>query len=347
MFPSLAVARLLRERGHKILFVGTREGIESKLVPEAGYEIEFIRIGGLNRVGIRKQFKSAWQVPTSVVAAANLIRRWKPDALFSMGGYVAGPVMLAANLLRLPLIIMEPNAIPGFANRKLARRVYRALVGFESTARYFPRDRTEVTGLPIRDVFFELQPKRDGPFTLLVTGGSRGARTLNRASRESWPLFRAAEAPIRIVHQSGTSEHESLVKEFAAAGVAGEVVPFIEDMPGAFANADAVLARSGAGSVGELAAARMPSILVPLPFAADDHQRKNAEALVQAGGARMVLDQELTGERLFKEVEELRKDPAALARMRESLRSVARRGAAQRAAEVLEEAAYQKNANVR
>jgi len=347
VFPALAVARLLRERGHDTLFVGTREGMESKLVPEAGYEIEFIRIGGLNRVGIRRQLKSAWQLPTSVVAALNLIRRWKPDALFSMGGYVAGPVMMAATLLTIPLIIMEPNAIPGFANRRLARRVYRALVGFDSTARYFPTGRVEVTGLPIRDVFFELQPKATGPFTLLTTGGSRGARTLNRASRESWPLFRSAGVPIRIVHQSGTNEHLTLAKQFAESGLQGEVVPFIREMPDAFANADLVLARSGAGSVGELAAARMPSILVPLPFAADDHQRRNAEALAAVGGARIILDQELTGERVFKQVEELRKDPEQLARMRESLRSLARRGAAQRAVDVLEEAAYQKNANVR
>ena len=347
VFPALAVARLLRDRGHELLFVGTREGMESKLVPDAGHDIEFIRIGGLNRVGLKTQFKSAWQLPTSVVAALNLIRRWNPHALFSMGGYVAGPVMLAATLRRLPLIIMEPDAVPGFANRQLAGRVYKALVGFDSTARYFPCGRTEVTGLPIRDVFFDLQPKNNGPFTLLVTGGSRGARTLNRASRESWPLFRAADAPIRIVHQSGAAEHEALMKEFAAVGVQGEVVPFIRDMPAAFAGADIVLARSGAGSVGELAAARKPSILVPLPFAADDHQRKNAEALVGAGGARMILDQELTGERLFREVEELRKQPVQLLQMRDSLRSLARRGAAQRAVEVLEEAAYQKNANVR
>jgi len=337
VFPALAVARILRERGHRLIFIGTREGIESRLVPEAGYEMEFIRSGGLNRVGLGKQVRSTIQLPVAIAAARQVLRRFRPNAVFSMGGFVAGPVMIAAILLRIPLIVMEPNAVPGFANRKVARHVYRALLGFEAARACFPPGRSEVTGLPVRAEFFSLQPKKGSDFTLLITGGSRGARTLNRASRESWPFFRERLADVHIIHQTGAAEHEILAREFASSNLQGEIVPFISDMASAFNSADVVVARAGAGSVSEIAAGGMASILVPLPFAADDHQRKNAQALVDAGAARMVLDAEMDGERLFREVELLRNRPDELATLRERVRQFAHPAAAERAAEVLEE----------
>jgi UDP-N-acetylglucosamine--N-acetylmuramyl-(pentapeptide) pyrophosphoryl-undecaprenol N-acetylglucosamine transferase len=340
VFPALAVARVLRERGHKLLFIGTHQGMESRLVPEAGFELEFIRIGALNRVGRRKQLQTAAQLPLSVAAAWRLLRRFRARAIFSTGGYVAGPVMLAAVLARLPLVVMEPNAIPGLANRKIARRVHRALVGFEATCAWFPAGRSEVTGLQVRREFFEVTPKPHETFTLFITGGSQGARTLNRASRESWPLFRENKSTIRILHQSGVAEHESLAREFSATGLEGEVVPFIRNMAETFGAADLVLGRSGAGTFSEIAAAAVPSILVPLPYAADDHQRRNAEKLVDAGAARMVLDSEMNGERLFREVEALRLSPETLAAMRQRVRVFAKPGAAERAADVLEQAAH-------
>jgi UDP-N-acetylglucosamine--N-acetylmuramyl-(pentapeptide) pyrophosphoryl-undecaprenol N-acetylglucosamine transferase len=347
IFPALAVAKILRERGHEILFIGTRNGMEARLVPQAGYAMEYVQIGGLNRVDIARQMKTLFELPISAGMATGILADWKPDAVFSMGGYVAGPVSIAAVLRRTPLVIMEPNAIPGFTNRRLAKFVERALVNFEETAKWFPPGRTEVTGVPIRSEFFRTKPKSEGVFTLLITGGSRGARTLNRAARESWPVFREQQTPIRIVHQTGTAEHDAIAGEFQKTGLDGEVVPFISDMPKAFAEADLVLARSGAGSVGEIAAAGMPSVLVPLPFAADDHQRKNAEALVRAGAAEMVPDAELTGARLYEKVEALRLNPARRAEMREAVRTFARPGAAERAAAAVEEAAWKKNHAVR
>lgn len=338
MFPALAVARVLREHGHQSLFIGTRQGMESRLVPEAGFDLEFIRIGALNRVGRRKQLQTAAQLPLSVAAAWRLLRRVRPRAVFSTGGYVAGPVMLAAVLAGVPLVVMEPNATPGLANRKIAGRVHRALVGFEATRAWFPAGRSEVTGLPVRREFFELQPRRGEKFTLFITGGSQGARTLNRAARESWPLFRENQAPIRFLHQSGAAEHEALAREFSSTGLDGEVTPFIRNMAETFAAADLVVSRSGAGAFSEIAAAAAASILVPLPFAADDHQRRNAEKLVEAGAARMTLDSEMNGERLFREVEALRLNPESLAAMRERVRAFANPGAAERAARVLEEA---------
>jgi UDP-N-acetylglucosamine--N-acetylmuramyl-(pentapeptide) pyrophosphoryl-undecaprenol N-acetylglucosamine transferase len=342
VFPALAVARVLRERGHKLLFVGSQAGMESRLVPESGFDIEFIRSGALKRVGLRRQIHTAAILPASIGSAWQLLRRFRPGAVFSMGGYVAGPVMAAALVCRIPLVVMEPNALPGLANRRVARRVYRALVGFEATRAWFPKDKCEVTGLPVRPEFFHIPPKREGTFTVLITGGSRGARTLNRASLESWELFRESEKPVRIVHQTGAAEHESLARVFSTAGVEGEVVPFIQDMPQAFANADVVVGRAGAGGVSEIAAAGMPSVLVPLPTAADDHQRRNAELLVKAEAARMVPDREMNGERLFKEIESLRESREELERMRVRVRRFATPGAAERAAAVLEEAAATK-----
>jgi UDP-N-acetylglucosamine--N-acetylmuramyl-(pentapeptide) pyrophosphoryl-undecaprenol N-acetylglucosamine transferase len=339
VIPALAVARILREREHSILFIGTRQGIESRLVPESGFEIEYIRSSGLNRVALRQRVQTMVGLPGSVAAARRILLQYRPSALFSMGGFVAGPVMLAAAVSRIPIIVLEPNAIPGFANRRMARYVYRALLGFEATRAWFPSRRSEVTGVPVRPEFFSVKPKSSGIFTVLITGGSRGARTLNRAARESWPFFRESGKAVRIIHQTGPAEHAALAAEFANSGLDGRVVPFIQDMAAAFADADLVVGRSGAGAVNELAAAGMPSVLVPFPFSADDHQRKNAEAFSQAGAARLMLDQEATGERLFREVENLRANPETLAGMRESVRQFSRPHAAERAASVLEEAA--------
>ena len=343
VFPALAVARVLRERGHSVLFLGSREKMESRLVPEARFEIRFVRTGALNRVNFRTRIQSAFRIPAGVLDAGRVLRSVRPDAVFSTGGYVTGPVMLAAILGRIPLVILEPNATPGLANRAVRRFVYCALLGFESTRRWFSDSRSEVVGLPIRSEFFHIERQPHERFTILITGGSLGARTLNRASRESWSLFRQVREAVRIIHQSGPRELELLRDEFQKSGLEGEIVPFIPDMPKAFAQADLVVARAGAGSVNEIAAGGMASVLVPLPFAADDHQRRNAEALVQAGAASMVLDAELDGKRLFEEVEQLRQSPAILERMRGEARKFAKPDAALRAADILESAARQRS----
>jgi UDP-N-acetylglucosamine--N-acetylmuramyl-(pentapeptide) pyrophosphoryl-undecaprenol N-acetylglucosamine transferase len=316
--------------------------MESRLVPESGFEIEFIRSGGLKRVGLRRQIQTAALLPASIGSAWQLLKRFRPGAVFSTGGYVAGPIMLAALLCGIPLVIMEPNALPGLATRRVAGRVYRALVGFEATRTWFPPGKSELTGLPVRPEFFDVQSKREGVFTVLITGGSRGARTLNRASLGSWDLFRQSTTPVRIVHQTGAAEYESLAKAFLMAGIEGQVVAFIQNMPEAFADADLVVGRAGAGAVNEIAAAGMASVLVPLPFAADDHQRRNAEVLFEAAAARMVPDREMDGARLFKEIETLRQNREELEGMRARVRQFAKPGAAERAAEILEEAAMAK-----
>ncbi len=260
-----------------MFFVGTERGLEARLVPAEGFELKKIDIGGLNRVGLRQKLSTLARLPFTTLGCFRLVRG--VSAVFSMGGYVAGPPVMAALLRRVPVVVMEPNAVPGFTNRAIGRFVSRALVSFPETAGYFPKGRTEITGLPVREEFFRIVPKaRGGTLNLLITGGSQGSRTLNRAGSESWPLFRQAGLPVRIVHQSGAGEVERLREEFLRSGLEGEVVPFIADMPAAFAAADLVVCRSGAGAVSELAAAGKPSILAPFPFAADDHQTRNAEA---------------------------------------------------------------------
>jgi UDP-N-acetylglucosamine--N-acetylmuramyl-(pentapeptide) pyrophosphoryl-undecaprenol N-acetylglucosamine transferase len=247
---------------------------------------------------------------------------------------------MAALAKRVPVVVMEPNAIPGFTNRAIGRLAARALISFPETARYFARGKSELTGLPVREEFFAIPPKpRDDRMHLLITGGSQGSRTLNRASRESWPLFRAAGSAVRIVHQCGSNELEEMRQAFAASGLEGEVMPFIADMPAAFGEADLVVSRSGAGAVSELAAAGKPSILVPFPFAANDHQMRNAEAIERGGAARLVRDAEMNGQRLYTLVRELAETEGALERMGAAARQFAHPGAARRAAEILEEVA--------
>src|SRR5689334_922800 len=336
VIPALAVARELRQRGHMAFFVGTARGMESRLVPNEDFELRQIDIGGLNRVGIAQKFATLIRLPFVTIACMKDVV--EASAVFSMGGYVAGPPVMAAILKRKPLVVMEPNAMPGFTNRVIARFVKRALISFSETKRFFPPGRTETTGLPVREEFFQIPAKPPGDMlNLLITGGSQGSRTLNRAARESWPLFHSAEFPVRIVHQTGTQGFEEIRDSFAQAGLEGEVVPFIRDMPAAFAAADLVICRSGAGAVSELAAAGKPSILVPFPFAADDHQTRNAEAMERGGAARLVRDGEMTGEKLFATIVELTGSAGVLERMGEAARQFARPGAARRAAEILEE----------
>jgi UDP-N-acetylglucosamine--N-acetylmuramyl-(pentapeptide) pyrophosphoryl-undecaprenol N-acetylglucosamine transferase len=235
---------------------------------------------------------------------------------------------------------MEPHAVPGATNRYAARWVARALLNFEETAKWFPPGRTEVTGMPVRREFFNLQAKAPADaITVLITGGSQGSQNLNRAARESWPLFRSAPFAVRLIHQTGAAQHSEIAAGFATTGLDGEVVPFVQDMPGAFARSDVVICRSGAGAVAEVAAAGKPAILVPFPFAADNHQQKNAEALVRAGAARMVLDRDMNGARLFDQVASLAAQLAELERMANAVRQFAKPNAATRAADILEEVA--------
>lgn len=336
VIPAIAVAREIARAGHLAQFVGTERGVEARLVPAAGFPLKIIRVGGIKNLGLLTKLASLWRLVAETVAQWHDFGQWKPAAVFSMGGYVAGPPVLAALARGVPVVVMEPNAVPGATNKWISPWVRRALISFEETRRFFPEGRTELTGLPVREEFFSVPAKAPtAEFTVLITGGSQGSRTLNEAARASWPLFRQSGLIFRFIHQTGTAMHAELAKEFAASGLTGEIVPFIGDMPGAFARADLIVCRSGAGAVSELAAAGKPSILVPFPFAADDHQTKNAEVLERAGAAILSSDRNWTGAKLFETVGALQAAPDRLRAMGEAARRLARPDSARRAAEIL------------
>jgi UDP-N-acetylglucosamine--N-acetylmuramyl-(pentapeptide) pyrophosphoryl-undecaprenol N-acetylglucosamine transferase len=343
VIPALAVAYELKARGHRAIFVGTAAGFEAKLVPGTGFKLEYIEIGGLQRVGFRQTLKTLRQLPGGFLKVLQLFDRYQPSAVFSMGGYVAGPVVLGAWFRRLPLVVMEPNAMPGLTNRKMGRFVAKALLSFPEAEKFFPPGKTEITGLPVRREFGEIAAKPRGDvLTILITGGSRGSRTLNNATRDAWGRFRKSKLKVRLVHQTGVEMFEGIRVEFKDAEIEGEVVSFIRDMPKAFAEADLVVCRSGAGAVAELAAAGKPSILIPFPFSADDHQLRNAEAMERAGAASLILDQDMTGQRLAEEVEKLAAEPGRLEAMGKAARTFAHPNAAVRAAELLEQLSHGK-----
>jgi len=337
VLPSLAVARELKARGYQCIFIGTRAGFEAKLVPAADFPLEFIEIGGLNSVGVTRSLRSLTQLPVSVLRGRQMLDKYKPGAIFSMGGYVAGPVVLAGLWRRVPIVAMEPNAIPGLVNRYIGRFVARALLNFPETARFFPPGKSVITGLPVRPEFFALRPKsREAKLTVLITGGSQGSRRLNEAARGSWTYFREAAFPVRFIHQTGEAGYEGLARKFAESGLEGQVLPFVDDMSAAFARADLVICRAGAGALAELAAAGKPAVLVPFPNAADQHQLRNAEAFAKAGAAQVVLDGQMDGGRLFEEVGKLASQPAILKRMGEQARKFAHPDAVREAADIVE-----------
>lgn len=340
VMPALAVARELRRQGHEVVFIGTRRGLEARLVPQEGFRIEWIRMGGWQRVGAARRLRTLVELPWSTLRCWRLLGRLGAAAVFSLGSYVAAPACLAAFVRRVPVVVLEPNATPGLTNRLAGRRAARVLVNFEETAAFFDRARVEVAGVPVREEFFRVPPRTRGEwFEVLVTGGSQGSRTLNRAARESWPLFVASQARVRMVLQTGPAAYAELAREFERSGMPGRVTPFLDDMPGAFAAADLVVCRAGAGAVAELAAAGRPAILVPFPYAADQHQLRNAEALARAGAARLVEDRAMDGRRLFEEVTGLAARPDELEAMARAVRRFARPDAARRAAAALVEAA--------
>jgi UDP-N-acetylglucosamine--N-acetylmuramyl-(pentapeptide) pyrophosphoryl-undecaprenol N-acetylglucosamine transferase len=334
--PSIAVARELQARGHEVFFIGTRQGLEAKLVPAAGFPIEWIEIGGLMRLSWTRKLRTLAQLPGAIWRCRHWMRTRHVRAVFSMGGYAAAPVAAAARLQNVPVILMEPNAVPGVTNRRTGRFARRILLTFAESASYFPANRISFTGLPVRAEFFAVPPRPPhSPLSLLITGGSQGSRTLNEAVEQAWPQL--AARGIRVVHQTGAAHYEALRERFAASGVAGELMPFLDDMPRAFADADVILCRSGAGTVSELAAAGKPSILVPFPFAAGDHQRANAQALERLGAALLINDRDLNGARLIAALDEL--TPERLNAMSAAARQFAQPHAAAAAADLLEQEA--------
>jgi UDP-N-acetylglucosamine--N-acetylmuramyl-(pentapeptide) pyrophosphoryl-undecaprenol N-acetylglucosamine transferase len=331
VIPALAIANELKKSyGAEVLFIGTARGIENRLVPAAGYPLRLVRVGALKNVSLMTRAKTAFDLPRAVWDASRMLNEFAPDVVIGVGGYASGPAMLAAVVKHIPTLAFEPNVVPGFANRVVARFVSGAAVHFEETAKYFRH--AEVTGVPVRQAFFEIpvlsNKKRGGVPTLLVFGGSQGAHAINEAMIRCLPELRRQAPGIHIIHQTGERDYNDALAAYASLGESAEVFKFIEDMPAAFARADLVVCRSGASTVAEITAAGKPAIFVPFPRAADDHQRVNAEALAREGAAVVVEESKLEGVWLVETIAALLGDPRRLEAMSAAARELAHPNAA-------------------
>jgi UDP-N-acetylglucosamine--N-acetylmuramyl-(pentapeptide) pyrophosphoryl-undecaprenol N-acetylglucosamine transferase len=322
VIPALAIARELRDaQAAEVRFVGTSRGLETKLVPEAGFALELIRIGQLKNVSLMTRVRTFSDLPVGILRCVKLLRQFKPQVVVGVGGYASGPAMMAAILLGIPTLAFEPNAVPGLANRLVGRFVSAAAVNFAQTTSYFRNAR--VTGIPVRREFFAIAPKLAGTLRLLVFGGSQGAKVLNdvmptlaRSLLERFP-------ELTIVHQVGGRHAQTASDAYGFVSQRLRVVPYLDAMVEEIAAADVILCRSGASTVAELAAAGRVAVLVPFAAAADDHQRKNAEVLVAAGAARMILEAELTPESALAAVSSLLADRALRLGMGEAAKTLA------------------------
>jgi UDP-N-acetylglucosamine--N-acetylmuramyl-(pentapeptide) pyrophosphoryl-undecaprenol N-acetylglucosamine transferase len=332
LFPGIAVAETLRCRDPEgaILFVGSARGLEARVVPETGFALETLPIAPLRGQKVAARVRALAALGAATWRSRRLLARFAPDAVIGLGGYASAPAVVAARLAGTPIVLLEQNARPGITTRALARLADRVCVSFPESATRFSAARAVVTGNPVRWRAPAEPAAASGRagFTILVFGGSAGARRLNTAAPALLAGL-AAMGDVRLIHQTGVAD-EAAVRAAYAGTAPVEVHAFIADMGRAYAAADLVICRAGATTVAELAGLGKPAILVPYPFAADDHQRANAEALVRVGAARMVLDAEATGERLAAEARELRTTPGALDTMARSIRAFARPDAADR-----------------
>ena len=335
VIPAIAIAHELQKRYRaEVLFIGTARGIENRLVPAAGFPLRLVQVGALNKVSLKTRLKTLFDLPRAVWDARGMLAEFRPDVVIGVGGYASGPAMLAAVLKQIPTLAFEPNVVPGFANRIVARMVSAAAVHFEETVPYFPH--AVVTGVPVREAFFEIAGKPtagDRPM-LLVFGGSQGASAINQAMIQCLPALVRQVPNIHIIHQTGERDCDAAQAAYRKVGSSAEVYPFIADMPAFFARADLILCRSGASTVAEITAAGKAAVFVPFPRAADDHQRVNAQALERAGAAVVVEETKLERVWLADTIAALLGDPVRLQRMSQAARRLAHPDAARDIAEM-------------
>lgn len=339
VFPGIAIAEEIR-RTHpnaRVVFAGTTDGFEAPVIRAQGLEMRVV--GAKSRVEhtlAARVFKWA-SLPIATVRALAVLCAERPSLLVSIGGMAAAPTALAATLTRVPFVIVEPNAIAGFTNRVLGRFCRRAFVQFPEAASFFPKGKAVATGEPIRPEIASLGHKNlatEGPPTVFVFGGSQGARRLNEAMTEAIKFLGDLKDKLKIIHQTGGNEdHEVIRQKYAEGGFSAEAFPFTNEIWKCYAKSDFVIARAGGGTIAELAALAIPSILVPYPYAADDHQRANAECVRKIGGALMIKDEECTGRRLAGEIRLLIERPDLLTAMRAALKQFGKPDAAKKIVE--------------
>jgi UDP-N-acetylglucosamine--N-acetylmuramyl-(pentapeptide) pyrophosphoryl-undecaprenol N-acetylglucosamine transferase len=340
IYPGIAVAKeiMRRDASSQVLFIGTARGLETKIVPDNGFQLSLINSAGLKSKGVKEQIKGLAVLPKSFIEARQIIRQFRPHVVVGAGGYVSGPVLLMAAIMGVPTLVMDSNALPGFTNRRLAWFVDKAALTFEESLPYFGK-KGVVTGNPVRHEFFAVSAKqRSDQMHVLIFGGSQGARAINNAMADALAPLSAAADRLTITHQTGESDLDRIRTAYGDSSFGeSDVRPFISNMPAEFAKADLVICRAGATTCAELAAAGKASIMIPLPTAADDHQRKNAEALARVGAAKMILQAELDGQRLAKEIFALSESPAAITEMEAAAKGLGRKDAAEKAADLIEE----------
>lgn len=352
LFPGIAVAEEVRRRGGEVLFVGTARGIEAKAVPAAGYPLELLQVSGLKRVGFGRFLLGIGRLPLALGQSLGILRRFRPDVVLGVGGYASGPLVLAAALARRPSTIMEQNSVPGFTNRVLGRLVDRVFLSFDVARGSFPERKIVMSGNPVRQAFLERSAGLSAPRgpsaaglssaggagpRLLVVGGSQGARAVNDLVLGAVALWAKSGRVPPIVHQTGGADLERVQAAYAKLDVGDRVrvVAFIDDVVRAYADADLVIARAGATTLAELAVARRPAVLVPLPTAADDHQRINANAYAALGAARVFAQDPNQVGGFAEEVAALLADADRRAAMAAAMEASARPHAARDIADVI------------
>jgi len=333
VIPAIAVAEEIASRGGEARFIGTADRLEARLVPKAGFAIDYIEVRPLRGGGATGVARGVASVPRATLRSVSLLRRLTPDVVLGVGGYVAGPVILAAKLMRRPTAVLEQNATVGFSNRVVARLVDRAFVTYEETMAAFPSRRVELTGNPVKRAILEARekprPPRRGRARLLVMGGSQGAFAIDTRVPEALGKAELGGA-VEVLHQCGKGRRESVAAEYAKRGVDAVVVEFIDDTASAYLDADLVVARAGATTVAELTAMGLPAVLIPYPHHADRQQEKNA-APMRSKGAAIVLDEKSTGvAELAAAVRGLLTDESALAAAAAASAALGRPDAAQR-----------------
>jgi UDP-N-acetylglucosamine--N-acetylmuramyl-(pentapeptide) pyrophosphoryl-undecaprenol N-acetylglucosamine transferase len=336
VFPGVALAEevVTRHPANDVVFVGTARGLEATVVPQAGFPIELIDVKGLKGKGLLGTLRNLLLLPLAFLQSYAILRKWRPDVVVGVGGYASGPVVLVAWLMRIPTAVQEQNAIAGFTNRVLGRFVEAAFTAFPEAVRQFPRRKVFQLGNPIRKTLMDnyMMPgaHHEQPH-LLVFGGSQGAHALNMRVLESLPHLADLKGKLRITHQTGAKDREYVERGYQAVGFEADVREFISDMSAAYAGADLVVCRAGATTLAELTVCKKPSILVPFPFAADNHQVQNALSLVSAGAAVMIEERDLTGEVLAQEIRAILSSPERLDKM---ARAAGRLGSPQAAKEI-------------
>lgn len=295
VFPGIAIAESITamDPTATILFVGTKQGVEQTTVPKAGFAFQTIDVAGLKGKSVFTKLKSLLKLPTALWQSVQILKKQKATAVIGTGGYVSGPVLLAAFLLRIPSAIFEPNGVTGFTNRLLGRLVQRVFASFESTRADFPSQKYILSGTPLRHAVTQTKRKPTSPPLVAIFGGSLGASAINTVVPDALALVAQKNPSVQIIHQTGQREADQVKNRYQGHHLQAEVLPFIDDVASVYAKCHLVVARSGAMTCAELLALGIPAILIPFPFAIDDHQTKNAKALEQAGLAQLIPEAQL------------------------------------------------------